>query len=126
MRRPDAKYRLTAVEKETVIGEMRLVLIAAARQQETVTYSELALRLHTVIVHPHSFVFAHLLREVCRRAELAGEGLLCALVVSRLTGMPGAGYFRRDTLPPDLDTSALETFWRDELESVFTRWASGD
>lgn len=122
-RRPDGRYRLTDAEKSTVLDELRTVLIAAARARELLTYTELALRLSSVAVHPHSFVFAHLLRECCRRAELAGEGLLCALVVSRLTGMPGAGYFRRPGLPPDLDTGDLEAVWRSELEAVYQRWA---
>lgn len=123
MSRPDAKYRLTDVEKQSVIAEMRMILIACAQQRQTITYGELALRIQSCAVHPHSIVFAHLLREACRQAEAAGEGLLCALVVTRTTGMPGGGYFRRDDLPPDLDASDLEAFWRSELEQVFVHWS---
>ncbi|MCS7071824.1 MAG: hypothetical protein NZM00_09990 [Anaerolinea sp.] len=106
-----------------MIAEIRAVLIDYAKQRRTITYSELARQLQTCTVHPHSFIFAHLLRAACRQAVEAGEGFLCALVVRHQTGIPGAGYFRRDDLPPDLDTSALEALWRRELDQVFARWS---
>lgn len=124
MGRPDAKYRLSDAEKRAVIAEMRAILIDYAKQRRTITYSELAQQLQTCAVHPHSFVFAHLLRAACRQAVDAGEGFLCALVVRQETGIPGAGYFRRDDLPPDLNTAELEALWRHELEQVFARWSS--
>lgn len=121
-RDPTARFRLTDAEKHTAKDEVRALLYELARAREVVTYTEFCLRLSTVRLHPHSFIFAHLLREVCNEEEAKGSGVLCALVVSKTTGMPGAGYFRRrefERMQPD----DLEGHWRAELEDVFARWA---
>jgi hypothetical protein len=120
MARPDGRYRLTEVEKTTVIAEMRAALIEAARVRQLLTYTDLALKLESVYVHPHSFVFAHLLRTVCA-AEWARTGvMLCALVVSKQTGIPGGGYFRSMALAESDDP--LEA-WRADVQRVFDYWS---
>ncbi|MDL1900234.1 hypothetical protein FBR02_05640 [Anaerolineae bacterium CFX9] len=123
MRDPSVRYSLTAMERTAVKAEMRDILIAAARARETITYSGLAERIRTVHIHAHSFIFTRLLREVCADADAAGDGFLCALVVSKATGMPSGGYFQRD-LADKLSEQDLEAIWRDELESVYALWAS--
>ena len=122
MRRP-AQFNVTAFEREAVKAEMRDSMIAAARERRTMTYTELAESLHTVYLHPHSYLFAHLMREVCREEEAKGHGMLCALVVSKQTGMPGGGYFRLAALR-GLDPSDLDAMWRQDLESLFSIWSS--
>jgi hypothetical protein len=119
--RPDARYRLTETEKDQVRGEIHAQLIALARTRQVVTYSQFCDRL-SFALHPHSFVFAHLLRQVCRDAEADGEGVLCALVVSKTTGMPGAGYFNRAFTPEQ--TADLRAAWEAERDAVFARWAA--
>lgn len=122
MRDPSARYSLTAMERDVVKAEMLDLLIATARARELITYSGLAERIQSVHIHAHSFIFTRLLREVCSEADEAGHGLLCALVVSKATGMPSGGYFQRD-LADKLSHHDLEAIWRDELESVYALWA---
>lgn len=123
MRDPSVRYSLTAMERPVVKAEMLEILIETARRRELITYSGLAERIPSVHIHAHSFIFTRLLREVCSEAFDAGHGLLCALVVSKSTGMPSGGYFQRD-LADKLSAHDLESIWREELESVYAQWAS--
>jgi hypothetical protein len=108
------RYKLTEVEKETVKAEMRAALIQLAREGRTATYTELCGMIESVALHPHSFILAHLMREVC--GEMWDETGVqpCALIVSKTTGVPGAGYFRNGISGDDFEAS-----WREDLEQVF-------
>lgn len=117
---PPARFTLTEVEWEVVREAMRVELIDLAKQKRIVTYSELALLL-PVYVHPGSYAFTRLLGQVCEAEEQAGHGMLCALVVSKATGIPGAGFFR-GAAEHGRDASDPERCWRDELERVFAYW----
>ncbi len=120
--RRNARTRVTDMERTAVKEEMRAVMIECARERETITYGGLCARLTTVTLDPGTFIFTHLLREVCGESLKLGHGQLCALVVSKATGMPSAGYFAREIL--DISgPEALEALWRSELEDVFARWA---
>lgn len=118
--KPVARFTLTEVEWEVVVAAMRVELIELAKQERVVTYGELALML-PVYVHPGSYAFTRLLSEVCLAAERDGEGMLCALVVSKSTGIPGAGFFR-GMAERGRDMSDLEGCWRGELASLFAHW----
>jgi hypothetical protein len=119
--RPNARTRVTDMERPAVKAEMAAVLIGCAKARQTITYGSLCDRLTTVTLDPGTFIFSHLLREVCAEEYRKGHGQLCALVVAKATGMPSAGYFAReivDVSGPD----TLEALWRSELEDVFSRW----
>lgn len=120
--RPNARTRVTDMERPAVKAEMAAILIECASQRQTITYGHLCDRLTTVTLDPGTFIFTHLLREVCAEEYKKGHGQLCALVVSKTTGMPSAGYFAREIVDMS-GPEMLETLWRSELEDVFTRWA---
>ncbi len=117
---PPARYTLTEVEWEMVREAMRVELIEIAKAGRIVTYSELALLL-PVYVHPGSYAFTRLLGQVCSAEEEAGHGPLCALVVSKATGIPGAGFFR-GMAERGYDASDPDAYWRAEVERVFAYW----
>lgn len=119
MRTP-ARFTLTEAEWDVVRESMRVELIALARQERIVTYSELALLL-PIYVHPGSYAFTRLLGQVCAAEAALGHGPLCALVVSKATGIPGAGFFR-GLAELGADASNPEAYWRAELERVFAYW----
>lgn len=118
--RPPARFKLTEIEWETVVQAMRVELIELAKAGRVVTYGELALML-PIYVHPGSYAFTRLLGAVCSAEDLAGKGLLCALVVSKATGMPGGGFFR-GMAEQGYDMTDLEACWRAEVERVFAYW----
>ena len=121
---PPPRYSLTKEEWDLMVDAMRAELIALAKQKRIVTYSDLALSL-PVYIHPGSYNFTRLLSKVCSEEEDAGHGLLCALVVSKATGIPGAGFFR-GAAERDYDASNIDQYWRDEVERVFAYWANED
>ncbi|MCK6579024.1 MAG: hypothetical protein L6Q98_13055 [Anaerolineae bacterium] len=119
---PPARFKLTESEWRSVREEMYAELIVVAKARQIITYSDLALRLPTAYVHPGSYAFTRLLGEVCDAEEAAGRGMICALVVSKATGIPGAGYFR-GAAARGRDVSDLDRCWREECERVFDAWA---
>ncbi|MCL4247773.1 MAG: hypothetical protein KJ065_06470 [Anaerolineae bacterium] len=118
-----ARVKVTEAERSAIKDEMRAILIEQARTRQTITYGELAGRLTTVTLHPHSFVFTRLLQAVCDEEERAGHGQLCALVVSKATGMPSGGYFGM-AAKQDLSTGDLEARWQEDLQTLFDHWAA--
>jgi hypothetical protein len=120
MTRPDGKYKLTDVEKRTVRAELRAAMIGAARARELLTYTELVLRVPSVVLHPHSFILVHLMSDVCADEYAKTEIMLCALIVSKTTGKPGAGYFRGFGARSAVESGDdWETAWRAEVERAF-------
>jgi hypothetical protein len=115
------QFTLTAEERVAVKAEMRAIMIEMAQARETITYSDLSLRLETAQLHYHSFLFTRLLIEIGREEEAAGRGILPAVVVSKATGMPGGGYFRLSAKMGH-ETSTIEALWRDDLETLFDYW----
>ncbi len=118
--KPVPRFTLTEVEWDVMVEAMRAELIEFAKQKRIVTYSELALLL-PVYIHPGSYAFTRLLSRVCSEEEDAGHGLLCALVVSKATGIPGAGFFR-GAAERGYDGSNLDEYWHAQLEQVFAYW----
>ena len=86
---------MTAPTPEDVqlTAALRRELQACARAGETVTYQELARRV--AFPGPHTIHRLTLLLEDMVRADhAAGRPLLAALAVSRVTGIPGRGFFQ--------------------------------
>jgi hypothetical protein len=113
--------RLTNALWNTLRAEMREIMIAAARSSRTLTYSELCLTLTTATLHYHSPLLTRLLVEIGDEEYRAGRPVLPAVVVSKQTGMPGAGYFKIGL--GDKVTDDPEARWREDLQRVFDYWS---
>lgn len=116
-----SQVRLTEMERNTVKQEMRAILILCARERRLITYSDLCDEITSARLHPGSFIFTRLLREVCGDVEAEGGGILCALVVSKSTGMPGGGYFT-GVAQLGRDASDLMARWQADVEEVYRLW----
>lgn len=80
-------------EDEKLIAALQRELNACARAGETVTYQELARRV--AFPGPHTIHrLTALLEEMVRADHAAERPLLAALAVSRVTGIPGRGFFQ--------------------------------
>lgn len=116
------KYGFLDAEWANLKEVVRQILRTAAQDREVMTYSELCDRL-PVSLFPGSWRLSGLLREVCTEEWDAGNGRLCALVVSKATGIPGAGFFKGSHHLDGSDISDPEAFWAEEVERVFELWA---
>lgn len=114
-------YTLTPDELSAYKDVMRDLMIEAARAKRTITYSELAADNPVAYLHPHSFMFANIMRKICAEEYEQGHGQLCALVVSKITGMPSGGYFKGMATEHDTQVD-LEARWRQDLDAVFAYW----
>lgn len=80
-------------EDQTLKAQLRHALAASAAAGETVTYQDLARR--AAVPGPHAIHRLTLLLEAMAREDhAAGRPLLAALAVSRVTGIPGRGFFQ--------------------------------
>jgi hypothetical protein len=75
-----------------------------------------------VYIHHRAPGFHHLLDEICDEEIARGHGKLCALVVSKTTGIPGGGYFG-GLASPDRDAADLVALWRADRDEVFDYWS---
>ena len=119
----NARYGLDPEVWQAAKEEMRAICIQAALARRTITYGELAQQMMVVSPHPGSYVFQAMLREMCSDDERAGHIMLCHIVVSRATGMPGAGYFKwlATEFPRSAETDLIER-WRAECEATYDYW----
>ncbi len=119
--KPTPRFTLTEAEWEVMREAMRVELIEVAKQRRIITYGDLALLL-PIYIHPGSYAFTRLLSQVCAAADAADEGSLCTLVVSKATGVPGAGFFR-GMAEQGIDVSDFQNYWHAEVERVWARWS---
>lgn len=102
-------------------SELREMLIEAARQRGTVTYSDVSLRVFGGRVPARSRLIMDLLSEVDEEEQAARGIVIASLVVRADTGVPGAGYFTFMARRFGKDVADPRAAWRAEAERV---WAA--
>ncbi len=115
------KYGLNPDEWETAKEEIRELMIAVATLKTTITYGELAAQMMTISPHPGSYVFQALLRDVCKDEREAGRGMLCAVVVSKVKGIPGQGFFKA-MIKQGYDCTDIQACWQNEIDRLYEIW----
>lgn len=115
------KYGLSSTQWQAALDELHDILIGLAKQRQTITYGELSTRMTVISPHPAAYVFHALLRAVCDVEASAGRGLICALVVSKATGIPGQGFFKL-MISKERDCSNQRQCWQVELERIYKNW----
>ena len=106
--------------------EARAIMIGTARSAKgTMTYNELASRITGVRFEPDSLALRELLGEISAAEDMAGRGMLSAVVVHQGEDcLPGHGFF---TLAQGFgrDTSNKEKLWAAEFARVREVWKTG-
>jgi len=118
------RYGYSAKEWEAARKVGTRLIGAAARDEKTITYSDLVARLETTIaLKAESRALADLLDEISKEQEARGRGMLSAVVVRKDTQRPGLGFFK---LAQELgrDTSDSEKCWVEEFNRVIAIWKS--
>ena len=101
------------------IAEIRAILRKSARKQTLITYGEVTGQMEVIRAHPGAYVFTAMLQQAGREEEHDTGVQPCALVVSKATGKPGAGYFRGMPCADNLDDC-----WQDEVAAVYQYYAN--
>lgn len=97
------------------MDSLRRVLINVARLRTTISYSELAAE---VGLHQRDRRFSRWLYTLCGEEVKAGRANLCALVVGKSSGIPGAGYFKGY---PE-SAQVRRKLWEAEAEAAWEYW----
>ncbi len=102
-------------------SEAKQEMIATAVAQGVMNYTQLAESITSIFLQADDLRLAFLLDEISREEDLAGRGMLTAVVVRKSNGQPGKGFFR---LAKQLgrNTSCETTFWIEELRTVHKSW----
>lgn len=99
--------------------EMRQALIDRAREEDTMSYTELTTKIHSIHFAPDDHALHHMLGEVSEEEDVVGRGMLSVIVVHKEGDkMPGPGFF---LLAKKLgrDTSNRVRCWSGELTRVY-------
>lgn len=102
--------------------EAREILIARAKLNEPIAYSDLASRLKTARFEAHDQRLFDLLDDISRSENNAGRGMLSAFVIHKNPKYkPGKGFFE---LAKKLgrDVSDEDKFWVEEVTKVHLAW----
>jgi len=109
---------------QAVKAQIRALCIEAARHHDTLTYGDVihALGPEAGLV-PRSPIFHNLLGQMCHEEEVAGRGLLCALVVAKSTGIPGNAFFPT-LIQARGCADGPQACWERERDWLFDYWSS--
>jgi hypothetical protein len=115
------RSNISEAKWQEVKAEIRDILIGVAKSGQLITYSELTAMLQTASIHYHSQVLVRLLTDIGMEEAAAGRPSLPSLVVSKQTGMPGAGYFYVDVGEEYIANP--EAYWAEEVKRTHDYWS---
>ena len=106
--------------------EMTEILIRQAQVCEPITYGALSDLVQTVHIPAGSYAMSGMLDEIARENKALGKETLATLVVSKATGRPGVGYFRKGLYSAtDVPNDLHEDYWLTRLQKVCEDWQEG-
>jgi hypothetical protein len=122
----DLKYKMKFSDARwnDIKTEMRQIMIEVAKSRQVITYAELCATLKTAYLHYHSPLLTRLLIEIGGEEFEAGRPILPAVVVSKQSGIPGAGYFKVER--DELEISDPRAYWEADLQRLFDYWSAHD
>ena len=103
--------------------EMRNILIDIAKKgEDTIFYSELVRKVLIINIEANSYALAAMLGKISTAENVAGRGMLSAVVVRKENKRPGKGFFELARIL-GRDVSDEETFWVNEIKKVYSSWS---
>ena len=119
MQRSPSHFGLTDHEWSEAKTELREAIIEAARLRQMTSYSEIAPRVSSTQLEPHSAAMNHLLGEIFRDEHGAGRPALTAIVTHKHGDKePGSGFY---DMARSLGINVAEPFvyWSSQVQEVF-------
>lgn len=123
MSREDYKWGYHVSDLDRAVEETRSILISVARNESTITYTELCERIKSINVEPHSYALANILGRVSASEDSRGSGMLSVLVMYKGDRdiRPAVGFFNLAREQgydlPDKETEDI--FWAKQLDKVY-------
>ena len=120
-----AKFGFSDTQWEKAKVEAIQILSDVARRENTISYSDLAKRIHAISIDPHDYAMRTFLGEISTEEHDRNRGMLSAVVVYKLGDqMPGPGFF---DLARDLGNRFRDEteFWIKELQRVYKAHKTG-
>jgi hypothetical protein len=109
------------------VEETRKILVEVAKNEDTISYTDLCNRITAIKVEPETYALANILGQVSAAEDRKGNGMLSVLVVYKdsLDLRPGPGFFNlARELDYDLpDKEAEDAFWIRQSEKVYDQWS---
>jgi len=98
--------------------EARRILAQTAKIPDVIEYGELTRKIRSIRFDPHGDDLRHFLGQLSWESDVAGRGMITAIVVHKHDQRPGTGFF---TLAAELgrDISDPDKCWSQEVERVF-------
>ncbi len=104
--------------------KVRTLLIKTAAENRTVNYKDVFEAMGLSGGNYASKEAGYLLGEISERMVAEGKPMLSALVVAKVSGRPGSGFFNLAISPGELPVGATreqeEEFWSSEIKAIFT------
>lgn len=123
MKSPNNPYGIPDNTWDAAKEEARQAIMEVASDGGLIFYSDLVKQIRSCDLEPYGEPLAKMRGEISTEEDLAGRGLLTAVVVRKEDGRPGRGFFdklARDRGRAFLDTEAgRDRFWVEELERVY-------
>ena len=123
MKRENSNHGFTQSVWNAAKEEARKAMIAVARREAVIAYSDLTTRIKSCTLEPHDPGLARMLGDISMEEDEAGRGMLSAVVVNKRDQRPGPGFF---TLARSLgrDATNEDKCWSEELQKVHDTWAT--
>lgn len=119
----DRKWGYHVRDLDRAVEETRGILVSVAKNEGTITYTELCDRILSIKVEPHSYALAHILGRVSSSEDSRGRGMLSVLVVYKGDRdlRPAVGFFNlaREQGYDLPNRDAEDAFWTRQLEKVY-------
>jgi hypothetical protein len=119
-----SKYGFTESVWNAAKAEMRATLVRTAKARDFIPYSELVSEIHSIPFDPRDPKLFYMLREISSEEDVAGRGMLTAVVTHKRGDMiPGQGFF---DLAKSLGHNPKDEvkFWLQQIKKVHDYWSA--
>jgi hypothetical protein len=119
MRRSGSQFGLSDNEWDSALTEVRDSILEAAYDRRMTWYGEIASKVSTVALDPHSALMNHLLGAVFEQEHAAGRPALTSIVTHKYGDKePGSGFYE---MARSLGYRFSEPyiFWAEQVQAVF-------
>lgn len=119
MRKSSSRFGLSESEWNSALTEVRDAILEAARERRMISYGEVASRVSTISLEPHSALMNHLLGTIFEEEHAAGRPALTSIVTHKYGDKePGSGFYEM-ARSFGYKFNEPYLFWAAQVQAVF-------